>query len=174
MKTGFAIASAALVFLSPASGAADALGRLFFTPSQRDVLDKGKFVSAPVPEKPVPRTMQLSGVVTRSDSDRTVWVNGTPYHNASPDGVQIKTDPSKPATASISVPGKAANKIKVGQQLELNSGQVREGIARESSSNAAETAPASSGVPTTGTTTMPAARSKGTDGEPGKDSPPAR
>lgn len=109
--------------------AADSLGRLFFTPAQRNVLDAGKSLSKVAPVAPGPRTVFLNGVVTRSDAERTVWVNGKAYHDASPDGVQIKTDPAAPGVAAVGAPDANANasvKLRVGQQLERATGKVSE------------------------------------------------
>ncbi len=133
MKTTSAIA--VLVCCAAAAApclGAEQLGRLFFTPAQRKMLESERYALAKAPAKPVPRTMRVDGLVTRSDSERTVWVNGTAYHDRSPEGVQIGTDPSMPASASIRVPGKpVSKKVKVGQQLELNSGQVREDLSKK-------------------------------------------
>ena len=129
--------------------AADSLGRLFFTPAQRNVLDAGKSLgkAAPVvPVAPGPRNVFLSGVVTRSDAERTVWVNGKAYHDKSPDGIQVKTNPSAPATAEIHVTGRERPaRVKVGQQLDLNSGRVSEQASRmpdaDSATKSAEAMP---------------------------------
>ena len=59
---------------------AEPLGRLFFTPAQRKALDAGKQVrtsqSSAASAVRVPREITLNGVVTRSDGESTVWVNG--------------------------------------------------------------------------------------------------
>lgn len=115
------------LILSGAGLAEEPLGRLFFSPAQRRVLDTGKYLVTPTPAVPAPRSVHLSGVVTRSDAENTVWINGKAYHDASPDGVQLKTDRSAPASTAIRVPGKTATRrVKVGQRLDLNSGRIRE------------------------------------------------
>jgi len=114
----------ALIAATP-SGAADAFGRLFFTPAQRNALDAGKSLAKAAPVAPGPRNVFLNGVVTRSDAGRTVWVNGKAYHDSSPDGIQVKTDPAAPANTEIRVRGRERRaRLKVGQQLDLNSGRV--------------------------------------------------
>ena len=112
--------------LGPGSSlAAEPLGRLFFTPAERNVLDAGKSLSKPTPALPPPRNVMLNGVVTRSDAERTVWINGKPYHDRSPDGLQVMTNPSSPESTEIRVKGREhAARIKVGQQLNLNAGTV--------------------------------------------------
>ncbi len=77
-----------LVFLLPAN--ADELGRLFFSPEQRRVLEltqsKQILTNAPVsgvsaplaPKKSVhlPANITVNGVIQRSDGTRVVWING--------------------------------------------------------------------------------------------------
>lgn len=112
--------------------AADPLGRLFFTPAQRSALDAGKRIGEAAPRAPEPRGPQqvrLDGVVTRSDGESTVWVNGRPS-DLSPlpnVGVSVGTDP---ASAQIRVPGvPGGRRISVGQSLDTRSGAVREAYA---------------------------------------------
>jgi hypothetical protein len=132
MRKALSVAVLVAGSIIPAAGmAAEPLGRLFFTPTQRNVLDAGKYASTPAPVVPGPRTAHLDGVVTRSDAERTVWINGTAYHDRSPDGMQVKTSPAAPASTSIRIPGKAATtRVKVGQRLDLNSGQIQEDFTR--------------------------------------------
>lgn len=70
----------AACMLAAAPAAAQELGRLFFTPQQREALDARR--KARVPDKPAPTplvaspTTRLDGFVRRSDGRSTVWVNG--------------------------------------------------------------------------------------------------
>jgi hypothetical protein len=131
-----------------AARAAEPLGRLFFTPAQRNTLDAGKHTVAQAPVKPGPQTVRLNGVVTRSDAERTIWINGTAYYNAAPDGVQVKTNPGTPESTSIRMQGKAGGaRVKVGQQLELNSGHVEEGFSRRQTEADTTVAPADNSTP---------------------------
>jgi len=119
-------------FIIPAAGmAAEPLGRLFFSPAQRSVLDAGKPLTTAAPVIPAPRTVHLTGVVVRSDAENTIWINGKAYHDSSPDGVQIKTDRAAPGSTAVRVPGKAAStRVKVGQRVDLNSGRIQEDYSR--------------------------------------------
>lgn len=147
MRRAIVVAILALGAAVPVvGGAAEPLGRLFFTPAERKALDAGQFAATQkIPDKPAPRTVRLDGVVTRSDSDRTVWVNGTAYHGGAPDGVQVKTNRATPASTTIQIPGKTAGtRVKVGQRLDLNSGQIREDLSRR-----AETEEAPAALPET-------------------------
>jgi hypothetical protein len=123
----------------PAPHAAEpaAMGRLFFTPAQRAALDelrrRPQAVAqqgdrAPLP--PAPEYVTLNGVVRRSDGVTTVWLNDKPVRGRqSDDGLRIV--PSKragpPSGITVVVPqtGRAVD-LKVGQQLEVNSGEVKE------------------------------------------------
>ena len=130
MRKALSVAALVASTIIPATGiAAEPLGRLFFTPAQRDALDSGKYSGAAAALGP--RTIHVDGVVTRSDAERTVWINGRAYHDGSPDGVQVKTDPGAPASTSIRIAGKTATtRVKVGQRLDLNSDQLQEDFAR--------------------------------------------
>jgi hypothetical protein len=125
--------AATLALFPGSAGSAEAMGRLFFTPAQRNRLDVEKRVVTPkAPVKPLPRSMHLDGIVTRSDADRTVWINGKAYHDNSPDGIQVGTNPATPGSTSIRVRGEsAATRVKVGQHIDLKSGKVVDGAARK-------------------------------------------
>lgn len=100
--------------------AAQELGRLFFTPEQRDALDARR--RARVPDKPtavpmvISPTTRLDGYVRRSDGRSTVWVNGD------------TADDSRPqADGSVSIiagDGGARVRLKPGQVLDRSSGEV--------------------------------------------------
>jgi len=122
--------------------AAEPVGRLFFTPAQRHALDAGKRIGETAPRAPEPRGPQevrLDGVVTRSDGESTVWVNGHPS-DLSPlpnIGVSVGTDP---ASAQIRVPGiPGGRRISVGQSLDTRSGVVREAYAEPKEGNGMHT-----------------------------------
>ena len=131
---------------APAS-AAEPLGRLFFTPAQRSVLDAGKSLGEASTPVTAPRNVVVNGVVTRSDAERTVWINGKAYHDGSPEGLQVRTNPSTPETTEIRVRGRETGaRIKVGQQLDLNTGGVAEKPSRRVSAE---------GIPAEGATAPP-------------------
>ena len=134
---------------NPAAGwSAEGLGRLFFTPAQRNTLDAGKHTVIQTTVKPGPQLVRLNGVVTRSDAERTVWINGTAYYNAAPDGVQVKSNPATPESTLIRMQGKAGGaRVKVGQQLEMTSGRVEEGFSRRKTEAKTAVAPADNSTP---------------------------
>ncbi len=99
---------------------AQELGRLFFTPEQRDALDARR--RARVPDKPAPTpafvspVTRLDGYVRRSDGRSTVWVNGDTLDDARPQ-----------ADGRVAVPvgeGGARARLKPGEALDRSSGEV--------------------------------------------------
>ena len=99
---------------------AQELGRLFFTPEQRDALDARR--RARVPDKPAPTPIvaspvtRLDGYVRRSDGRSTVWVNG-----------DTLDDPRTQADGRVSVPvgeGGVRVPLKPGEVLDRGTGEV--------------------------------------------------
>jgi hypothetical protein len=107
--------------------AAEAFGRLFFTPAQRHIFDLGKQLpSSPKAAPPGPQSTKLNGVVTRSDGETTVWING---HTSRKHDAPIKSTASAtdPAVAHVELPdAKNAVKLKVGQRYIRSTGKIIE------------------------------------------------
>jgi hypothetical protein len=125
-------AAAALLaasLLAPASAGAQQLGRLFFTPEQREVLDARR--KARLPDKPAPvaisPTTRVDGYVKRSHGKSTIWLDG----QAIPDGVRAEglrvhrgSDPSR---VSIGVGDEGRNvSVRVGQTVDRASGEIKD------------------------------------------------
>lgn len=110
--------------------AAEPMGRLFFTPAQRNSLDAGKKLNdaTAAPIRRGPAAVTLNGVVLRSDGESTVWVNGRPSNRGASANV-IATPTADPSSAHVKVPGSATKKIRVGQHLDTRTGVVRESYA---------------------------------------------
>ncbi|MGH8758074.1 MAG: hypothetical protein ACREVZ_00560 [Burkholderiales bacterium] len=145
-----------------ATHAAEPLGRLFFTPSQRAALDAGKQVSKPRTARAVaprgPRAVTLNGVVTRSDGGTAVWINGRAADGKGVPGVRASASATDPTSAQLRVGGAPTSvRLRVGQQLNRMSGKVLEPYESATSSAAAvvhspkksvrEDAPAAAGGP---------------------------
>ncbi len=113
----------ALVLLSlaaPAAAAADELGRLFFTPEQRQDLDRRRASNRAEEEAPQIREgpLTLDGHVQRSSGRTTTWINGTPQYDDPPagrDAARVTVVPN------IGVPGVS---LKVGETYERTNGAV--------------------------------------------------
>ncbi|MCC6534020.1 MAG: hypothetical protein IT531_15835 [Burkholderiales bacterium] len=129
----------------PQSLPAPQLGRLFFTPAERAALDDmrrrpqapavataAKPAEKPAPPAaPAPEYVTLNGVVRRSDGATTVWLNRKPVRGAqSEQGIVVApaARTASPADVTVRVPqtGRVVD-LKVGQQLEVNSGRIQEG-----------------------------------------------
>ena len=122
----------ALTLALPAGGvAAQELGRLFFTPEQRQALDARR--KARVPDKPAAAavaaspTLRLDGYVKRSDGRSTVWVNGESLgEGTQADSPRIDTRDSR---VSVTVGESAARtELKPGEVLDRGNGEVRDVI----------------------------------------------
>lgn len=134
----------------PAIGAADNVGRLFFTPDQRaqlDILrarrdprqpvtaDADPVAAAPAPAPPQgPDTVTYNGVVRRSDGKSTVWINGKAVDERNRvrgahdvDVVGMRAD----GGVAVVIPqASRVASLKVGQLLEVNSGRIEESYSR--------------------------------------------
>lgn len=147
---------------------AEDLGRLFFTPEQRAMLDLARRTQptaaqgADAPSDGV----TLSGIVTRSDGRQTVWINGRPQ----PAGVATGRSP---ASASIPLPGGGGQvRLRVGQTLDPTSGKVEEGYRRPRLPAAPENKPAPPATPGTAQPPKPA-KPGVNDADDGNDEPAA-
>jgi len=113
-----------------ATHSAEPWGRLFFTPSQRAALDAGKQVSKPTVRAVAPRApraVMLNGVVTRSDGESAVWINGHEAGGKSVSGVSASTFATDPTSAQMRVgSGQKSVRMRVGQHLDPESGKVLE------------------------------------------------
>jgi hypothetical protein len=110
-------AALALAALAPAlPAAADDLGRLFYTPQQRQELDRRR--ASNIQEKQevvVESSVTVSGHVARSSGKTTTWVNGVPQYDA-----YSSRDPARVHLQDGSV--------KVGQTLDRSRGEVKDGL----------------------------------------------
>lgn len=129
-----AIALVVLGVLTAAAGpvAAQELGRLFFTPEQRDALDakrRARLPDAPVVATP-PRSTRIDGYVMRSGGKSTVWVNGEPLAEGSPsDEVRAYLRRDDPGRVSLSVgDGRPRVSVNTGATFDHGSGEARDPI----------------------------------------------
>lgn len=125
MSARFQVALLCLGSLCMPSAVAQDLGRLFFTPEQRQALDARR--KARVPDKAAATaaspTVRLDGYVKRSGGRSTVWVNGEPTEDA----------PRIPASSDGRVPvntGEGAGRVglKPGESVDRGSNEVRDVI----------------------------------------------
>ena len=99
---------------------ADELGRLFFTPEQRALLELAQHQATATDAEG--EGLTLNGIVLRSDGRQTVWVNGRQKPDARAVG---------PGAALIPLPAVPAKvRLKVGQTIDPATGQVGEQLRR--------------------------------------------
>ena len=104
---------------------AQELGRLFFTPEQRQALDQRR--RARVPDRPsaplvVSPTTRLDGYVRRQGGKSTVWVNGEALPETAPEAPRIG---SGRVTVNVGESG-ARTGLRPGEVLDRGTGEVRD------------------------------------------------
>ncbi|MCC6611467.1 MAG: hypothetical protein IT515_17570 [Burkholderiales bacterium] len=107
-----------LLFGAPHATATE-LGRLFFTPQQREELDRRRESNAVEPEIVVESLVTVNGQVSRSSGRTTTWINGVPQYDAyrGRDPARVVVD-----DAGMTAP------VKIGDTLDRTRGEVRPAI----------------------------------------------
>lgn len=125
---GLVLSTVLLSGIAAAQVPDEPLGRLFFTPEQRASLDAGRRIaskkSASRPAKPRgPKSIELNGIILRSDGGRTVWINNKAYQDRDPGGMQVEV--RDPAAAEIRM-GRGGPKIdlQVGEVYDRSAARV--------------------------------------------------
>ena len=117
------ISLALMLLCLAAPAAAEELGRLFFTPQQRQDLDRRRATNRAEEEAPQIKEgpLTLEGHVQRSSGKTTIWINGVPQYD-SPAG----RDPARVTVVpNLGEPGVS---LKIGQIYERMSGEVRDNL----------------------------------------------
>lgn len=116
------------IALAPAAGAEEALGRLFFTPERRQILDRQRQLNIQdakqVNEDP---TLTINGVVTRSSGKRTSWINGAAQNeNEVPGGLAVTPSARDPGKVVVQAGESPAAAARVGETVNRNTGEARD------------------------------------------------
>ena len=135
------------------------VGRLFFTPPQRQQLDVARVQRARTTlatEKteevstaaPVPQTLTYDGAVRRSDGKTTVWINSRPVNDKDPASGAVIVGRVRPdGSVSLQMPQSGRSvELKPGQSVELLSGQIEDGLSRKPVAAPVEPKPAPKGA----------------------------
>lgn len=113
---------------APASAADDgggeALGRLFFTPERRAVLDRQRALNIQESQQVEDPTVTVNGVVRRSSGRDTAWINGAPQNAEAPGAIWSGSLPAQPASVRVTPPGETTRQVKVGETLYRGSGDI--------------------------------------------------
>lgn len=106
---------------------AEPLGRLFFSPDERAMLDRmrqksgGSTVSAT-------EQITLNGIVRRSSGKTTAWINQVPQHeNETPQGIAVQQGKTSKPSALLLLPSGRQVQLKAGQTFDTTKGKIREG-----------------------------------------------
>jgi hypothetical protein len=114
----FAALCAAVSIALPRPALADELGRLFFTPQERQELDRRRASNVADTEAPVVESLvTVNGQVTRSSGKTTTWINGVAH-----DDTYRGSDPALVPVQR----GGAPIPVKVGQTLDRSRGAVKD------------------------------------------------
>lgn len=103
----------------------DNLGRLFFTPEKRLLLERQRVSNIQAAQSLEGETMSLDGVVQRSSGKSTVWINGRAQeeNEAARTGVNVRLTPKDPGRAQLSPGEESATQLKVGEAINRATGE---------------------------------------------------
>jgi hypothetical protein len=104
---------------------AQEVGRLFFTPEQRQVLDARR--RARLPDRPnapatTSPTTRLNGYVSRENGKSTVWVNGEPLPETASEAPRIGGS----GRVGVNVESGARTNLRPGEVLDRSTGEVKD------------------------------------------------
>ncbi len=110
----------------PSPAGSEELGRLFFSPERRQMLDRQRQFNIQerkeIPEDP---TLTINGVVTRSSGKRTVWINGAAQDDRDvSSGVIASPRAKNPARVVVQGSEAPAAEIGVGGTVNRNTGET--------------------------------------------------
>jgi len=115
------LAGVLLLGLVNSAAATDNLGRLFFTPQQRQDLDRRRQANIQESAVTVNSSLTANGQVSRSGGKNTVWINGVPQENT-----RRPLDPARVALPTGE--GEPPVNVKIGQTLDKVRGRVKDPI----------------------------------------------
>jgi hypothetical protein len=115
-----------LVILAPACAAdTPELGRLFFTPERRAMLERQRTSNVKEAQTLQGTTMSLDGVVSRSSGKATVWINRQAQHEgeSARTGVSAVVSAKTPGSALLAPGEEAPAQLKVGEAMNRATGE---------------------------------------------------
>lgn len=125
MRLLFLLATASLLGLA-APANPEPLGRLFFSPDERAVLDRQRQGGVGAGTAATAQ-ITLNGVVRRSSGKTTAWINQAPQHeNENRQGVALGPAARPPGVPLLLSSGRQVN-LKAGQTFDTATGRIREG-----------------------------------------------
>jgi hypothetical protein len=135
LALGMALSAAAT------ANAAEPLGRLFFTPEQRNRMEQrrqsnvGEVIAAQSTstdnDEPVASYLNVQGQVVRSNGEHTVFINGVAYTGRdAPKGTRLVAGGRLGEIVIVPSEGAAPVPLKVGQSLDKNSLSIDDALLR--------------------------------------------
>lgn len=122
----FLLITATLLGLA-APASAEPLGRLFFSPDERAILDQQRQKGSSVVVTSTER-ITLNGIVQRSSGKTTLWINRLPQNeNETPQGVTVQPGKTSKPSAVLLLPSGKQVQLKAGQTFDAAKDSVREG-----------------------------------------------
>lgn len=103
------------------------LGRLFFSPEERDMLDRFRQKSSGSSSVSTTEQITLNGIVRRNNGKTTVWVNQMPQRENERQGVTVLKSTAKSPNVPLQLPSGKQIRLKPGQTFDASKGKVREG-----------------------------------------------
>lgn len=120
---------AVLTLAATATRAADPIGRLFFTPERRAVLERQRQSNIQETQTLEGATMSLDGVVVRSGGKSTVWINGRPQtESEATTGVQAAVVAGEPGRARLVAGEEEVTELRVGETINRATRELKDGI----------------------------------------------
>jgi hypothetical protein len=122
------VLTALLTALSPLANAEETLGRLFFTPERRQMLDRQRQLNVQdkqqLNEEP---TLMINGVVTRSSGKRTTWINGAAQNEDEVrGGVSVAPDGKAAGKVIVQTNDLPKTEARVGETVNRNTGETHD------------------------------------------------
>jgi hypothetical protein len=114
---------AALAML-PSPAHAEEIGRLFFTPVQRQDLDRRRATNAQAAVVTAVDQVTVNGQVSRSGGKSTTWINGAPQED-----IRTRTDAKDPTRVTVRQGEETqGSSLRVGETLDRVRGETRDGL----------------------------------------------
>ncbi len=101
------------------------LGRLFFTPERRQILDRQRQQNTQQEQDTsADPSLTINGIVTRSSGKRTAWINDRPLHeNEIQSEVILVPNRKEPGRIIVQASESPAAKARVGETVNRNTGE---------------------------------------------------
>ncbi len=114
----------------PAAAAPDApLGRLFFSPERRSILERQRQLNIRETQTLEGETLSLNGAVLRSSGKKTYWLNGRAQNDDNtPSGVTIIPHRKAPGRATVTAGGESSAELRIGESLNRATGEKQTGL----------------------------------------------